>query len=135
MPTRRNVVSRIIRLVAGQLWFDNSAGRRCVTVPHELYEEAELAADTLYGHIVDAVDWSRILIEAQARHLHHDPHGDSYATCGKCLREALLVDVHDGWSTASGAAVPSPPAEHPDWLSALSRLRSKARLDRRGSGG
>jgi hypothetical protein len=45
-------------------------------------------ADT-YRTLIDSIDWNRVLLEAQSRHLTLDHSGDY--TCGVCIAAALLV--------------------------------------------
>ena len=61
---------------------------------------------------VESLDWNRIYIEAQGRHLRHtgDPIG---TTCGTCIKEVLL-DTYDGVTQDVGLFSPTRLSEDED---------------------
>jgi hypothetical protein len=101
VPIRDRIAEDIAHDVVGrQVW--NGLTGECSTMPTEAWERVKSAADLLFERIVSRVDWSRVLIEAQGRHLGLDHSGE---LCGPCLRDALLSK--DRW--ADPTAAPPPP--------------------------
>lgn len=78
-----------------------------VEMPKEEFHEQYITPlERVYERVVDSIDWNRVMIEAQARHLAlgHDTEGDRHSfpftedICPKCLCEALLAEeTHTDW--------------------------------------
>lgn len=123
MPNSERVALILTEAVVGpQVWQYGI----CDTMPDELYEETKLAAVAVLELAARAVDWPRLLFEAEWRHreLHRnapapDPTGYtpiSRDVCGECLREALLSHGYSGYSQ-DWRVEPTAKrrAEHLDW--------------------
>jgi hypothetical protein len=91
---------------------DPHAGER-VDVPLEEYEHRY---GRLLETLVDAVDWTRVLLEAHTRHIALDHtvgrHAFDRGPCGDCVAEALL-NPRPGVDWTRTPTVPRLPAELP----------------------
>jgi hypothetical protein len=67
----------------------------------------DLLGTRVYNDIIKAIDWNRVLLEAQGRHLlHFTPEqseaikaDDLHPLCGECIRDVLLLE--EDWSGIS----------------------------------
>lgn len=127
MPVRDRTGEQLTRDVVGIQVFNGLVGV-CVTMPNDAYDDVRAAVDALYERFVDAIDWNRIRIEAESRHIslgpahHRDTHREAEDVCGDCIREALLVGDGDpqrwpgGWKDAPTVARTENP---PDWAAVV----------------
>jgi hypothetical protein len=133
MPVRDRIATMLTEDVVGVQWWNNAAGRRCVTMPTQSYDSLHEAVDTLYERIVDAIDWNRVLLEAASRHfdlVRLGTHGKAgrdlsdlfeETLCPDCLREALLADE----TIPRHAPEPAPRrAVSVDWATAVTEARN-----------
>lgn len=131
MPVRRNVVRALVQRVVGIHTWNGLLGEP-VTIPRTEWDRAVDSADQLYDELVREIDWSRILIEAQARHI--QVHIDRHPTpCGECVREALLYDERGLGLSALHKWTDEPTIPRretsPDWPQAFSELVRWRRSD------
>ena len=89
MPEIDKMANRIMEMRHGPQVFDGRTST-CVTMP-DWYDRWEVVLKELKTTL-RAVDWNRVLLQAQGRHLAlgHD-YGD-YEPCGECVMEALLIE-------------------------------------------
>ena len=108
MPNSQRVALCVTHAVVGvQVW--NGARGECVTMPTGTYDHVMAAAAALLELVAQAIDWPRLLAEAERRHdaLHDRQQAApssvrrsiaprSTGVCGECLREALLAHGDTG---------------------------------------
>lgn len=98
MPNSERVALVLTEAVVGpQVWQHEA----CDTMPDDEYERTKLAAVGVLELVARAVDWPRLLAEAEWRHnkLHYGTcpeirggwQPSTSDVCAECLREALLV--------------------------------------------
>lgn len=108
MPVRNTGMAALARALHGGLSFNaiddiarlGSPAEDRVTISVAEYEEQ---FGRLFEALVDAVDWSRVVLEATVRHIaleHSSAAGLDHDTpCGECIAEALLCpDTWRDWS-------------------------------------
>ncbi|WP_047891768.1 hypothetical protein [Micromonospora sp. RV43] len=90
MPVRRNIVRGLVHRVVGiHVW--NGLTGEPVTIPRQMRKRVVDAADQLYDEVIRRIDWKRIHIEANSRHLQlHEFRGEG--PCAECIQQALLYD-------------------------------------------
>lgn len=107
MPVRDKAVARIAELMVGGLTFDGLTGR-CTSMPDRLYRLLKFTADDAYEQVVMSIDWSRVYLDASARHQSlHD--GDFDSVCGNCMMEAVLANEWGGKTSDKWADHPEAP--------------------------
>lgn len=106
MPNSERVALVVTEAVVGpQVWQYGA----CDTMPDEEYERTKLAAVGVLELVARAIDWPRLLADAEQRHrvLHRDTCPEdpraylqpmTRDVCGECLREALLAHGYPGHS-------------------------------------
>lgn len=95
MPVREKAINSMASRRLPDVWFSGG-----LPSDPRWYEVAEECED-LYDHLVNVIDWTRVLLEASGRHLafnHGTDEGDPLhlddddeAPCGECVREAMLA--------------------------------------------
>jgi hypothetical protein len=124
MPNSERVALILTEAVVGpQIWQHGI----CDTMPDDEYELTKLAAVAVLELACRAIDWPRLLADAEARHyrLHRGATPTDYGAmaqptnrdvCGECLREALLAHGFTGHSQDWGAEPKvTRRAGHLDW--------------------
>jgi hypothetical protein len=116
MPVREKAVMRGLNHLTGGISFN--VLDHVAKVGSILGDRVEMSMDTfedtfrepahaLFEHVVDGIDWNRVLIEAGVRHLTlHDKDDlgsftDSFSgnvVCGQCINEALLSRGFHDWN-------------------------------------
>lgn len=110
MPVRVKAVSTALRSTHKRMHFNNLDWT--ATVDDEVMTRDEFdkrfwdPADKVFVQVVDSIDWSRVFIEAQSRHIalgHDDEDRHSFPRtediCPECLCEALLAgDTFMDWT-------------------------------------
>jgi len=107
MPNSERVALTLTEAIVGtQVW--NGATGECRTMPDADYEATKNAAVAILELVARAIDWPRLVAEAEWRHhkLHRDRgevvtnYGGWEPTtldlCGECLHEALLSHGYEG---------------------------------------
>jgi hypothetical protein len=87
MPVRKFVTSVLAEKMRGtHVWVYGVSE----TITEEQVEDALDVADDIYCHVIQRIDWNRILVEAYGR-CSDAGHGDWRHICGPCLQAALLA--------------------------------------------
>lgn len=92
MPVRDKAVVRVAQQLTGIQDWDGRTGE-CKSMPTEDFYGVVEMVDSLFVRIAEMVDWNRVLLEAQGRHLtleHDENRGYDDTPCGECVFEALL---------------------------------------------
>lgn len=122
MPERDKAVFHIIDAVFGPIVRDPLLGTPR-NMPRADHAALEAAVDELFVGVVDMIDWGRILMTANARHMAlretgaHEPPGvgslddifddDRHPLCPSCMVEALLSESTMGNSEGTWKAEPN----------------------------
>lgn len=118
MPVRDKIATWLGEKFTGGHTWDGRVGE-CRTMPTEDYYRARDAADALFVHLVDGIDWPRVVLEAMSRHGALEDAGVHPTVrngwlherlCPDCIREALLAkDRMIDW-VSDGKPTPAAPA-------------------------
>lgn len=124
MPNSERVALVLTEAVVGPHVWQHGV---CDTMPDDEYERTKLATVGVLELVARAIDWPRLLADAEWRHhkLHRDACPTDYGAmaqpmsrdvCGECLREAVLAH---GFTGHAQDWVKEPKvkrrAEHIDW--------------------
>jgi hypothetical protein len=131
MPNSERVALVLTEAVVGTQIWDGCTGT-CRTMPDEEWERTKLAAVGVLELVARAIDWPRLLADAEARHwaVHRDTCPDKGGAwrpitrdvCGECLHEALLAHGYPGHSQDWRAEpVVERRAGHVDWPSVFAQ--------------
>jgi hypothetical protein len=141
MPNSERVALWLTEAVVGtQVWQHGV----CATMPDEDYEATKLASVAILEHVVRAIDWPRLLADAEDRHwkLHRNSTPANYGSvqplsrdvCGECLAEALLAHGHPGhtqdWKTTPKVERRGSRIDWPDVVARMIKHRSPSFLTR-----
>jgi hypothetical protein len=110
MPVRDKAVNKIASMMVGGLTFDGLTGT-CTSLPDSIYRVLCFTADNAYEEVVLSIDWNRVMLDAEARHisLHGGEMGMEpkvHSVCAECVMEAVLANEWGGKQSDKWAARP-----------------------------